>query len=172
MVKGNTGRKVTRELMAKLPEDQTNKRGITVDGMYFRRPTLETATNEYIQKDHLVMKGTNGTIFAIGDCTASQYAPTAQVASQQGAYLARQLKQLAKRDGLREQLSALQQQVLLRGENDEEGKKVKAEAESLAKQLEKASKLRPFHYSHQGSLALVSFLFSLFCTNLDYVYFY
>ena len=34
------------------------------------------------------MKGADG-IFAIGDCTATSYAPTAQVASQEGAYLAR-----------------------------------------------------------------------------------
>ena len=30
---GNKGRDVTQKLMAKLPEDQKNKRGITVDGM-------------------------------------------------------------------------------------------------------------------------------------------
>ena len=29
---GNTLRGVTRDLMSKLPEDQTNRRGITVDG--------------------------------------------------------------------------------------------------------------------------------------------
>lgn len=32
-VQGNKGRKVTQDLMAKLPSAQTNKRGITVDGM-------------------------------------------------------------------------------------------------------------------------------------------
>ncbi len=32
---GNKGRDVTQKLMAKLPEDQKNKRGITVDGMLF-----------------------------------------------------------------------------------------------------------------------------------------
>ncbi|KAG8957931.1 NADH:ubiquinone oxidoreductase, partial [Tulasnella sp. 425] len=30
------------------------------------------------------------------------------------------------------------------------------EIESIVKQLNKASKLRPFHYSHQGSLAYIS----------------
>jgi len=30
---GNKGRRITQELMAKLPADQTNKRGVTVDGM-------------------------------------------------------------------------------------------------------------------------------------------
>lgn len=32
---GNKGRDITQKLMAKLPDDQKNKRGITVDGMLF-----------------------------------------------------------------------------------------------------------------------------------------
>jgi NADH:ubiquinone reductase (non-electrogenic) len=105
--------------MAKLPEDQTNKRGITFD-------------------DHLRMKGARD-IFAIGDCTASSYAPTAQVASQQGSYLSRVFKLLAKKDKLEADLS--------HAETSEE-------AEKLKKQIDKV-KLKPFHYSHQGSLACV-----------------
>lgn len=31
---GNKGRKLTQDLMAKIPNVQTNKRGITVDGMH------------------------------------------------------------------------------------------------------------------------------------------
>lgn len=116
---GNTSRQITRDLMAKLPEDQANKRGITVD-------------------DHLRMKGSRD-IFAIGDCTASSYAPTAQVASQQGSYLSRVFKLLAKRDQLEADLS--------HAETSEE-------AEKLKKQVDKV-KLKPFHYSHQGSLACV-----------------
>jgi NADH:ubiquinone reductase (non-electrogenic) len=92
-------------------------------------------------KDHLRVGGTDGTIFAGGDCTSTQYAPTAQVASQQGAYLARMFKQLAKRDTLLEQITAL----------EKEG----ANTESLQKQLKKLENLRPFHYSHQGSLAYI-----------------
>ena len=92
-------------------------------------------------KDHLRMAGTDGTIFALGDCTSSQYAPTAQVASQQGAYLARVFKQFAKRDALLEQISVANQ----------EG----SSTEGLEKQLNKAENLRPFHYSHQGSLAYI-----------------
>lgn len=91
------------------------------------------------------MHGSNGAIFAIGDCTASQYAPTAQVASQQGAYLARLLKQMAKRDALRDELRVLQLEATVKGEGEALAK--------VAKQVEKAEKLRPFHYSHQGSLA-------------------
>ena len=91
-------------------------------------------------KDHLRMAGSDA-VFALGDCTSSQYAPTAQVASQQGVYLARVFKQFAKRDALLEQISAAKQ----------EG----ASTESLEKQLSKAENLRPFHYSHQGSLAYI-----------------
>jgi len=87
------------------------------------------------------MAGTDGTIFALGDCTSTQYAPTAQVASQEGAYLARMFKQLAKRDALLEQITAAKH----------EG----TSTESLEKQLTKIENLRPFHYSHQGSLAYI-----------------
>jgi len=125
---GNKLRKVTMDLMAKLPQDQTNRRGITVD-------------------EHLRMAGTNGSIFAIGDCTATSYAPTAQVASQQGAYLARIFAQIAKRDGLETRLKTLQREPLT--------EESKAEVESIEKQLAKADKLRPFRYSHQGSLAYI-----------------
>jgi NADH:ubiquinone reductase (non-electrogenic) len=124
---GNVGRQITRDLMAKMPTTQTNKRGITVD-------------------DHLRMVGSGDSIFAIGDCTSSSYAPTAQVASQQGNYLARQFAQLAKKDAIEEKLAALQT-----APDTEEAKK---EVEDLIKQGEKL-KLRPFHYSHQGSLAYI-----------------
>ncbi|KAJ8584437.1 NADH dehydrogenase [Rhizopogon salebrosus TDB-379] len=116
---GNTARQVSRDLMGKLPEDQTNKRGIAVD-------------------DFLRMKGARD-VFAIGDCTASSYAPTAQVASQQGAYLSRIFKLLAKKDNLEAKLA--------HAENNEE-------AEKLKKQMDKV-KFKPFHYSHQGSLAYI-----------------
>ena len=106
--------------------------------------------------DNLVLKGSDGSIFAIGDCTSTAYAPTAQVASQQGAYLARKLKQMAKTDSLAAEVRALQMEATVKaGEEDAERK---ARVEKLEKQLEKASKMRPFHYSHQGSLAYVPFL--------------
>ncbi|EJD07927.1 FAD/NAD-binding domain-containing protein [Fomitiporia mediterranea MF3/22] len=125
---GNKARKVSLDLMAKFPEAQTNKRGLSID-------------------DYLVMKGSKGDIFAIGDCTASAYAPTAQVASQQGAYLARAFKQMAKRDTLEAQLS----EVKARAQAEEGAEEVTR----MEKQLEKAKKIRPFHYSHQGSLAYI-----------------
>ncbi|KAH9975270.1 FAD/NAD-P-binding domain-containing protein [Lactifluus volemus] len=139
---GNKARAVSVDLMSRLPDAQKNKRGITVDGnaTFPSSRTLSNVIDLYV-KDHLRMAGTDGTIFALGDCTSTQYAPTAQVASQQGAYIARLFKQLAKRDALLEQISISKQ----------EG----TSTESLEKQLAKLENLRPFHYSHQGSLAYI-----------------
>jgi len=111
----------------------------------------------------MVMKGTSGSIFAIGDCTATSYAPTAQVASQQGAYLARILHQMAKRDSL---IHRTQQLEKLKAETPtvaasatgeavvDPKKKIDEEIDDIKRQLGKV-KLRPFHYSHQGSLAYI-----------------
>ena len=97
------------------------------------------------------MQGAQESIFAIGDCTATSYAPTAQVASQQGAYLARILGHLAKKDNLKNKLHQLESTIdEVKGEEDK--KAAVAEIESVRNQLTKI-KLRPFHYSHQGSLA-------------------
>jgi NADH:ubiquinone reductase (non-electrogenic) len=65
---GNKCRKITQDLMAKLPTEQTNRRGITIN-------------------DGLRMKGAKD-VFAIGDCTATSYMPTEQVVLKHGAYLA------------------------------------------------------------------------------------
>jgi NADH:ubiquinone reductase (non-electrogenic) len=97
------------------------------------------------------MVGSDKSIFAIGDCTASSYAPTAQVASQQGAYLARMLAQMAKRDFLENRITTLEKEVTVR-DGEEERKAITEELDVLKKQLSRV-KLRPFHYSHQGSLA-------------------
>ncbi|KAG7440458.1 FAD/NAD(P)-binding domain-containing protein [Guyanagaster necrorhizus] len=131
---GNKGRKITQDLMAKLPATQTNRRGISVD-------------------EHLRMSGTDGSIFAIGDCTSTSYAPTAQVASQQGAYLARILAQIAKKDALEAKLKNLQAKVN-QVEDEVEAKGFVGEIETVKKQIDMV-KLRPFHYSHQGSLAYI-----------------
>jgi NADH:ubiquinone reductase (non-electrogenic) len=108
------------------------------------------------------MKGANG-IFAIGDCTATSYAPTAQVASQQGGYLARMLHQMAKQDSLLNRLDKLVQAKAALGPPPanklpegavDEHKKLQNEINDVQKQLAKV-KLRPFHYSHQGTLAYI-----------------
>ncbi|KAF9531311.1 pyridine nucleotide-disulfide oxidoreductase-domain-containing protein [Crepidotus variabilis] len=131
---GNKSRALTQKLMAQLPSDQTNKRGIVVD-------------------DHLRMNGTNGSIFAIGDCTATSYAPTAQVASQQGSYLARCFHELAKTEKLSAKAAEIEQALTTTSSGDEK-KKLEDSLASVLKKL-KNQKLRPFHYSHQGSLAYI-----------------
>ncbi|KAJ6475809.1 pyridine nucleotide-disulfide oxidoreductase-domain-containing protein [Mycena vitilis] len=131
---GNKGRKITQDLMAQLATEQTNKRGITIDG-------------------YMEMTGSNGTIFAVGDCTSSSHAPTAQVASQQGAYLARAFAQRVKRDNLESQLAELERTVSMSLHADET-KRVSDEAENIRRQLSKF-KIRPFQYSHQGTLAYI-----------------
>lgn len=99
-------------------------------------------------------------IFALGDCTSTSYAPTAQVASQQGAYLARIFKLLAKRDVLEDQVKALS--------SVKDGEQLEGESskhiESLKKKIGKV-RLNPFAYSHQGSLASVLVIARLTCTD-------
>ncbi|KXN67666.1 pyridine nucleotide-disulfide oxidoreductase family protein [Conidiobolus coronatus NRRL 28638] len=107
---GNMMRPVVRDLISNFPEAQTNRRGVTVN-------------------DHLLMNGSQN-IFVLGDAAATQYAPTAQVASQQGKYLARVFKGLNKADT---------------GD-------IKDQAQ-LIEEMHKNT--RPFHYTHQGSLAYI-----------------
>ncbi|CAO3673878.1 unnamed protein product [Rhizopus stolonifer] len=117
---GNTSRPLVRDLMSQYPEAQNVRRGLVVD-------------------DWLRMAGTPD-IYALGDCTATKYAPTAQVAAQQGKYLARVFAQLAATEHYEAQLETATQ--------DEE------KAKHLRK-LQKAQDIKPFHYSHQGSLCYI-----------------
>lgn len=120
---GNTARQVTRDLMKDLGAPQEKKRGLVVD-------------------DHLKVQGCDN-IYAMGDCTQTAYAPTAQVASQQGGYLARKFNQMAQSSRIE---AALEDRTVL-AEADK--------ADKLRSQLAKTQKFLPFHYSHQGSLAYV-----------------
>ena len=119
---GNTSRTITRNLMAKLPAAQTQRRGIVVD-------------------DYLNMLGAEG-IYAIGDCTATQYAPTAQVASQQGMYLATMFGKLGQKHKYEQQLAALRAQQGVPQE----------EVDAVVKKINRAAKVSPFSYSHQVRL--------------------
>jgi NADH:ubiquinone reductase (non-electrogenic) len=123
---GNTSRQITRNLMGKLADVQTVRRGIATD-------------------DNFEMLGAEG-VFAIGDNAATKYAPTAQVAAQQGAYLAKTFKQLAKRDAA---IAELEQLKTSTAATDA------ATVEAAVKKVTKLSKIRPFQYSHQGSLAYI-----------------
>ncbi|KAF0273899.1 hypothetical protein FOG51_01470 [Hanseniaspora uvarum] len=71
---GNGTRPVTANLMNKLPETQNNRRGLLIN-----------------QK--LELLGAEGSIYALGDCTFHKgLVPTAQVAHQEGEYLAKVLE--------------------------------------------------------------------------------
>ena len=114
---GNTTRPVVRNLMAKFPDTQNVRRGLAVD-------------------DWLCVDGAKD-IFALGDASATKYAPTAQVAAQQGKYLARIFGQLASQETLEAEVAAATSE-------EEKNKKLR--------KLQKAKDVKPFHYSHQGSL--------------------
>lgn len=117
---GNTSREITKNLMAKLPRTQTQRRGIEVD-------------------DFMAMNGADG-VYALGDCTATAYAPTAQVASQQGAFLAQMFGKMGQRMKAERQLEEIK------------GQEVSQEVvDSLVKKVNRYAKLTPFHYSHQVS---------------------
>lgn len=131
--------------MAKLPNEQTNKRGISVDGMLFPAFCIRSRCSP--TADHLRMLGAPD-VFALGDCTSTSYAPTAQVASQQGAYLARILKLIAQRDALENQVKTLSSTKYGEQLDDDATKRI----DKLKKNIGKI-RLNPFHYSHQGSLA-------------------
>ncbi len=124
---GNTSRDITKNLMSKLSATQTQRRGLLVD-------------------DYLSLLGADG-VYAIGDCTATQYAPTAQVASQQGIFLAQMFGKLGQKAKLEAHLAELRTQL--------SGSVDAATIEGTVKKLNRVSKITPFHYSHQGSLASV-----------------
>lgn len=67
---------------------------------------------------------------------ATNYAPTAQAASQQGKYLARVFAQLSKKENLSKELA------LAKASGADA-----ARLDSLANGLIRASEIRPFHYS-------------------------
>ncbi|THH01026.1 hypothetical protein EW026_g1606 [Hermanssonia centrifuga] len=126
---------------------KTMVKEIKEKAVVLQMPDKTIAETRYHVDESLRMKGANG-IFAIGDCTATSYAPTAQVAAQEGSYLGRIFKQLAKHDALVEQLAEVKTLP------DSEIEK-KTKIETLESQIAKTEKIRPFKYSHQGSLAYI-----------------
>jgi NADH:ubiquinone reductase (non-electrogenic) len=93
-------RPVTRSIMASLPTSslQVSPRGLLVDKKL--RVLGSSSVDTSNAGNHAtaggngsssvgVGDGTDGTLFALGDCAVSGYAPTAQVANQQGKYLGR-----------------------------------------------------------------------------------
>uniref|UniRef100_A0A060TAJ6 NADH:ubiquinone reductase (non-electrogenic) n=1 Tax=Blastobotrys adeninivorans TaxID=409370 RepID=A0A060TAJ6_BLAAD len=131
---GNAVRPVIRDLMSRIPAQRNSRRGLLV--------------NEY-----LVVEGTEG-IWAVGDCTATKYAPTAQVASQQGSYLGGLFNQLARADSLEKEVHQLEDKAH-GAATEEQRSPILSEIELKTRRLRRAKSLLPFEYSHQGSLAYI-----------------
>jgi NADH:ubiquinone reductase (non-electrogenic) len=129
---GNAVRPVVKDLMARIPAQKDSRRGLAV--------------NEY-----LVVQGTND-IWATGDCAVAGYAPTAQVAAQEGAFLARLFNTMAKTEFLEDRIQGLSSSLNI---TRTDAKQVAEELEQLQKQLRRVKDIKPFHYSHQGSLAYI-----------------
>ncbi|KAF8448363.1 hypothetical protein BGX38DRAFT_594771 [Terfezia claveryi] len=131
---GNAVRPVVRDLMAQIPQQASSRRGLAV--------------NEY-----LVVDGTDG-VWALGDCSATKYAPTAQVASQQGAFLARLLNSMAQTQELESELKKLEDLQMQAAETGDR-ETLDKEIQKKEKSLRRVKQLSPFEYSHQGSLAYI-----------------
>ncbi|KAH6680766.1 hypothetical protein B0J14DRAFT_579329 [Halenospora varia] len=130
---GNAVRPVVKDLMSQIPAQKDSRRGLAV--------------NEY-----LVVQGTKD-IWATGDCAVAGYAPTAQVASQEGAFLARLFNTMAKSEAIEQQIHDLSTSVNLKPGLD--AATVAKDIESHEKQLRRIKDIKPFHYTHQGSLAYI-----------------
>jgi NADH:ubiquinone reductase (non-electrogenic) len=120
--------------MSQIPAQADARRGLNV--------------NEY-----LVVKGTEN-VWAVGDCAVANYAPTAQVAAQEGAFLARLFNQMAKTEEFETQLASLSEEQG-KAPNKEVRDEAFAKIKDLQKRLRRVKQMGPFEYSHQGSLAYI-----------------
>ena len=131
---GNALRPLVKDLMSQIPAQKDSRRGLAV--------------NEY-----LVVKGTEN-IWAVGDCAVANYAPTAQVASQEGSFLARLFNQMAKTEQIESELAELSEEQGS-APNKETRDVVFEQIKDLQKRLRRVKQMGPFEYSHQGSLAYI-----------------
>ncbi|KAK8058871.1 Alternative nadh-dehydrogenase [Apiospora phragmitis] len=129
---GNALRPLVKDLMSQIPAQKDSRRGLAV--------------NEY-----LVVQGARD-IWAVGDCAVAGYAPTAQVASQEGAFLARLFNNMAKTEALEAKVHELSSTLNVQPGNSAQ---IVQEIESTERQLRRIKDIKPFHYSHQGSLAYI-----------------
>jgi NADH:ubiquinone reductase (non-electrogenic) len=121
-------------LMSQIPAQADARRGLNV--------------NEY-----LVVKGAEN-IWAVGDCAVANYAPTAQVAAQEGAFLARLFNQMAKTEEIESELKNLS--IAQETASDKDARnQIFANIKDLQKRLRRSNQMNPFEYSHQGSLAYI-----------------
>ncbi len=131
---GNALRPLVKDLINQIPAQKDSRRGLAV--------------NEY-----LVVKGTEN-VWAVGDCAVANYAPTAQVAAQEGAFLARMFNQMAKTQDIEAELANLSI-AQEKAPSKEARDNVFTEIKSLQQTLRRIKQIGPFEYSHQGSLAYI-----------------
>lgn len=131
---GNAVRGVIRDLISQIPAQKNSRRGLAV--------------NEY-----LVVNGTEN-IWAVGDCAVTNYAPTAQVANQEGAFLARLFNTMAKTEAIEAGLKELSNAQAV-APSGEQRNRILDEIRTLQKNLRRTKQIGPFQYSHQGSLAYI-----------------
>ncbi|GAB7357871.1 hypothetical protein MBLNU230_g0042t1 [Neophaeotheca triangularis] len=131
---GNSLRPVVKDLMSQIPAQAEYRRGLGV--------------NEY-----LVVKGTDD-VWAVGDCAIANYAPTAQVASQEGSFLARLFNQMAKTEQIEKELALLSEEQG-KAPNKQSRDDVFGQIKDLQRRLRRVKQMGPFEYSHQGSLAYI-----------------
>ncbi|CAX42856.1 mitochondrial external NADH-ubiquinone oxidoreductase precursor, putative [Candida dubliniensis CD36] len=118
---GNAPRNFTRDLISKVDEQKNARRGLLVD-------------------ERLKVDGTDN-IFALGDCTFTKYPPTAQVAFQEGEYLANYFDKLHAVESLKYTIA---------------NPTPKDNVEKLSRKLARLEKNLPhFIYNYQGSLAYI-----------------
>ena len=113
-------RSVIKDLFKAIPEQAHSRRGLKVD-------------------EYLRVKGTED-MWAIGDCADAGLAPTAQVASQEGSYVAHQLERLAHLRELEEQQDSVADPAL---------------RANFERHHRRVADIPQFQYSHQGSLAYI-----------------
>lgn len=120
---GNALRPIVRNLTNQIDEQKNARRGLLVN-------------------ERLLVDGTSN-IYALGDCTFTKYAPTAQVAFQEGVFLGNLFKRLHDIDTLNYQLH---------NSRPSENINIDRVSKKLSKLQEK---LPAFKYNHQGSLAYI-----------------
>jgi NADH:ubiquinone reductase (non-electrogenic) len=131
---GNALRPLVKDLINQIPAQKDSRRGLAV--------------NEY-----LVVKGTEN-VWAVGDCAVANYAPTAQVAAQEGAFLARMFNNMAKTQEIDAELAELSD-AQEKAPGKEARDQIFGRIKELQKRLRRVKQIGPFEYSHQGSLAYI-----------------
>jgi NADH:ubiquinone reductase (non-electrogenic) len=130
---GNAIRPIVRDLINRIPAQKNSRRGLAV--------------NEY-----LVVQGARD-VWAVGDCAVAGYAPTAQVASQEGNFLAHLFNNMAKTESHESRIQELSSSLNLQpGTSSADAAR---EIEALERQLKKIRDVKPFKYTHQGSMAYI-----------------